>query len=669
MQDFLRKVLWRSILPSRPNTCRFSRKTNTEPPLQRVDPTLLQKCRNLQAAVRSCLRTCSSCYPSSNLSGEERSELQRLCNDASVTVLPADKGGKWVIVPTRKYEEEAFRQLSDTRRYLETSEDLDRRTKQRLTALLQHLRNTNFVSPREFRALLPADDYKPRRFFLLPKVHKSKWPDEEMPPGRPIVSDVGSVSRPCASFLEHFLAPIAQSAPTYLRDSHHLIALLQDTPLHYDSLLFTMDVADLYTSIPIEAGLEAVSSMFLRHPNPKRPDLTCLSMLRLLLKNNVFTFQDRSFLQQKGTPMGGAYSGSFATIYLAQWEEKTRAHPLQPRLFLRYIDDIIGVWDHGSERLEEFHTFLNSIDSNIKVDLHHSRDSIRFLDLDLYRNGNRIGHRIGFKPTDCHLVLPPDSYHPQHTFRGILFGQILRWLTKSSTYEDFRATTSTVTPVWRRQGYTRSAIRSATRLALARTGQTSDRWETGFFPCPAWCRVCELARPTRRIDDNETRNVYAITHRLTCHDRNVIYCVTCTSCGLRYVGQTSRPLRRRIGEHLNDIRRHRPTPVSAHFTTCGINRFSFTALERAPDEHQRLAKEAAWIERLHTTAPKGINLSDTSQPTRTFLVLPHSTCADRALALARTFWPSRLTSGKRRSANLRQQLFKRAAAPRLFFSL
>ena len=568
-----------------------------------------------------------------------------------------------MIVPTEKYEREANRQLSDTQRYRETTEDIDRRTKQRLTALLQHLRNTNFVSPREFRALLPADNYKPRRFFLLPKVHKSEWPDEEMPPGRPIVSDVGSVSRPCASFLEHFLAPIAQSAPSYLRDSHHLIALLQDVPLFSDSLFFTMDVANLYNNIPIDAGLGAVSSAFLCHPNPRRPDLTCLSMLRLLLTSNVFVFRDRSFLQLKGTPMGGAYSGSFATIYLAQWEEKTRAHLLQPRLFLRYIDDIIGLWDHGPEKLQEFHAFLNGIDSNIKVDLHFNADGIRFLDLYLYRSGNRIGHRIGFKPTDCHLVLPPDSYHPRHTFRGILFGQILRWLTKSSTYEDFRATTATVTPVWRRQGYTRSAIRSATQLALARTGQTSARWETGFFPCPAWCEVCRFGRLTRRINDNETRNVYAITHRLTCSDTNVVYCVTCAACDLRYVGQTSRPLRRRIGEHLNDTKRQRSTPVSAHFNTCGLVNFTFTALERVPEERQRLAKEAAWIERLHTLAPNGINVTDTSQPARTFLVLPHSTCADRTLSLCRAFWPGDLTCGKRRSANLRQR-FKRAA-PRL----
>jgi len=566
-----------------------------------------------------------------------------------------------VIVPTVKYEQEASRQLSDTKRYKEMTSDIDRVTGQRLTALLQHLRNTNFISPREFRALLPPEKFKPRRFFLLPKIHKSEWPDEEMPPGRPIVSDVGSVSRPCASFLEHFLAPIAQSASSYLRDSHHLIALLQDVTLTSDSVFFTMDVADLYNNIPIDAGLEAVSRAFLSFPNTKRPDLTCLSMLHLLLTSNVFVFGSRRFLQLQGTPMGGAYSGSFATIYLAQWEEKIRSHPLQPRLFLRYIDDIFGLWDHGPETLRDFHRFLNELDSNIKVDLQLSAEGVRFLDLFVYRGvDNRVQHRIGFKPTDCHLLLPPDSHHPQHTFRGILFGEALRWLTKSSTPEDFWATVSEVTPVWRRQGYTRSAIRGAIKEALARTGQTPACWETGFFPCRAWCEVCSRARPTRSIHDSTTKNAYAITHRLACSDRDCIYCISCSLCGQRYVGQSSRPLRRRIGEHLNDIKRNRETPVSAHFNTCGISFFTFTALEKVPAERQRLQKEAAWIARLHTTAPDGINIAESSvQDLRSFLILPHSVCADRSAALCRSFQPS-LVCAKRRSTNLRS-LFKRDA--------
>ena len=52
--------------------------------------------------------------------------------------------------------------------------------------------------------------------------------DNDFPLGRPIVSDVNSVSRACASFVEYFLVQIPQSSPSYLRDSQHLLAILQD---------------------------------------------------------------------------------------------------------------------------------------------------------------------------------------------------------------------------------------------------------------------------------------------------------------------------------------------------------------------------------------------------------------------------------------------------------
>ena len=68
-----------------------------------------------------------------------------------------------------------------------------------------------------------------------------------MPPGRPIVSDVKSVSRDCASFIDFFLSPIAQAAQSYLGDSHHLLALLHGTTLSNDTIyiFFTMDVVNL----------------------------------------------------------------------------------------------------------------------------------------------------------------------------------------------------------------------------------------------------------------------------------------------------------------------------------------------------------------------------------------------------------------------------------------
>ena len=536
----------------------------------------------------------------------------------------------------------------------EVFEDIDKTTKQRLVMLLRHLRANNFVSIKEFRALLPPTRYQPRRFYLLPKVHKDDWPDEEMPPGRPIVSDVGSVSRSCASLVEHFLSPIVQASPSYLRDSQHLLAILQDVSLSSESIFFTMDVNNLYNNVPIEEGIRAVSEAFLVHKNPQRPDATIISMLRLLLTSNVFVFNNRQYVQLRGAPMGGAYSGSFASIYMTAWEENAAAYQFKPRLWVRFIDDIFGIWDYGIESLMAFHSFLNGLDSNISVDLQHSSTSIRFLDLELYRAQDNVGYRIGFKPTDCHSVLPPSSHHPRHIFRGILYSQILRWATRSFTPRDFSLTKAKVTPVWRRQGYTRAAILTATKRVFQLTGQTAAAWSTGYFPCQPPCPVCHFASLTAKIKDHFSNNLYAINHRISCQDPNIIYCITCLKCSKRYVGQTSRPLKRRIGEHLSDIKAQRATPVSQHFQLCGLANFTFVGLERVIKERQRLTKEMAWVQRLHTAAPDGMN--NITSLDRSVIVLPHSLCADRVFSLCRRVSDEKITCAKRRSGCLRQLL-------------
>ena len=588
----------------------------------------------------------------------EQTELQRLQSDSSVTVRPADKGSQWVIMPTERYVAEAQRQLSDRLRYTPIDNDLDRTVKLRLQRLLAHLHQTRFLSQREMRGLSPRDHYRSRSFFLLPKVHKEIWPDPETPPGRPIVSDKKSVSRPCASLLEFFLTPIAERAPSFLRDSHHLIALLHDLRLNSNSILFTMDVAALYSNIPIEGGLEAVSEAFRLHPDPRRPDLTLLTMLRLLLTHNTFTFEGQQFLQCTGTAMGAAYSGAFANIYMARWETRTLAHHLQPRIWLRFIDDIFGLWDHGLDALHEFHNFLNGIDNNIQLDMHFDSNSVRFLDLEIYRTADdHLGYRIGFKATDSHMILPSSSHHPRPVFSGILYSQILRWASRSYSHEDFLQTKALVTPSWRRQGYSRSAIRSAMKKVFSITSQTPTSWTTGFFPC-ATCHVCRQGIRTSSFKDDLSRHAYHISHRMTCSDSNLIYCISCALCHHRYIGQTSRPLRNRIKEHLADIKASRPTAVSLHFSSCGAEHFRFFAIERVPNQEKRLLKEARWIERLHTASPRGININSSGPRRKPVLVLPHSRCANNIMSLCRSLTSplTDITCAKRRATNLREAL-------------
>ena len=292
-----------------------------------------------------------------------------------------------------------------------------------------------------------------------------------------------------------------------------------------------------------------------------------------------------------------------------------------------------------------------------------SRSSIRFLDLELYVCDRHLLYKIGFKPTDNHAILPPTSFHPKHVFRNILFTQVYRWMTRSATYADFRATKRLVQPRWKQQGYTRSQIREAVRRVFRLTLQTPTNWTTGFQPCPVPCGVCKFAKPTRRVVSPYNKASFFIMHRFTCHSVNIIYLIACTNCHMMYVGQTARPLRTRIFEHIRNILTKHSTSVSHHFNSqCTFEHFSFTALEHCPNLSKRLQKENKWIERLHTLQPAGLNEARNVPKRSLRLILPFSFCSQRIFSLCRnTIRDVSLSAGHTNSRNLRSILRHRSA--------
>lgn len=129
-----------------------------------------------------------------------------------------------------------------------------------------------------------------------------------------------------------------------------------------------MDVENLYTDIETNMGIDSIKQCFLHNPDPSRPEQDILELLHINLERNDFLFNDHWFLQIKGTAMGKRFSPSYANIYTANWEKRALAKcPLQPQIFLRYLDDIWGIWNHTTEDFTHFVDILNQHHPSIKL--------------------------------------------------------------------------------------------------------------------------------------------------------------------------------------------------------------------------------------------------------------------------------------------------------------
>ena len=102
--------------------------------------------------------------------------------------------------------------------------------------------------------------------------------------------------------------------------------------------------------------------------------------------------------------------------------------------------------------------------------------------------------------------------------------------------------------------------------------------------------------------------------RITCKLSNVIYCIKCTKCDKQYVGETARPIQRRMYEHILSVEKPQPyrdTPVSRHFLSKGHSKqhMEFHLSEWCNDKSSsyRKERESYWIWKKKTTHNFGIN--------------------------------------------------------------
>ncbi|XP_073439027.1 uncharacterized protein [Dendrobates tinctorius] len=315
-----------------------------------------------------------------NLSREERMALDDLSSDRSLVIKPANKGGSLVIMDRSDYLSEIHRQLSDREVYMPIAYNPLDSIINKIKPIIQHHIGVGTIDKTIGDFLLNSDPITPV-FYVLPKIHKRL----EKPPGRPIVSSTNSILSPPAMFLEKILTPLVKTTKSYLKDTNEFISLIKSLgSLPSSSFLVTWDVNSLYTSITHEKGLRAIEILMVKADMDSRIRNLCLDLLKLVLKENYFLFQDTFYIQKQGTAMGSHVAPPYAIAYMASFEEDhVDTHPLYKQhslIWLRFIDDIFCVWNGPLDTLIQFDHHINNIWPELKFSLQYDKDRMNFLD-------------------------------------------------------------------------------------------------------------------------------------------------------------------------------------------------------------------------------------------------------------------------------------------------
>lgn len=236
--------------------------------------------------------------------------LQELTNNDQISIRQADKGGAIVVWNTTDYIEEAMDQLNDTAVYRSLDRDPKFDILHKIKLIVEKASEAGLIDT-ELAQFLVVEQPKTLLLYLLPKIHKSL----HRPSGRPIVSRRDSLLNNISIFLDRMLRAFALSSKSFVQDTIDFINKIRALQVPEDVILASFDVTSLYTSINHTRGLEAVRRVLDNTEWSGDVKEFILDLLTVHLTCNYFTFNDKYYMQVRGTALGADVAPAYTNIF------------------------------------------------------------------------------------------------------------------------------------------------------------------------------------------------------------------------------------------------------------------------------------------------------------------------------------------------------------------
>ena len=333
---------------------------------------------------------------------DEWQALLELKEDTNLVIKECDKGGTCVIMDKQFYCEKMEELLKDETTYKEIGENIDATVHRKIKALTD--KHSSELTSKEIDYLTNFE-YRTSNMYGLPKIHKSQEIKDKVKkhPGncitvthpsdltmRPIIAGHSSVTSRLGDFLDTLLRPYLKVVKSYIRDD---IDFLTKIPRETDEkkVLATFDITSMYTNINNDLGYEAIRFWLEDHPELTPRNISkdfILDALKLVLEFNMFHFNNKIYLQIRGTAMGTKCAPVYPTLVMAYLElelykkiEQNFGRDIRNKFekdWGRYLDDCFINWDTNISPIQELHNILNNLHPRIKFTMEYDQKEMNF---------------------------------------------------------------------------------------------------------------------------------------------------------------------------------------------------------------------------------------------------------------------------------------------------
>ena len=569
------------------------------------------------ARIRVCEAITRAKRPMKNVTKEERKAMKDLREDKNIRILQADKGNATVVLDAMDYDSKVHDLIDDTKSYRILKKDPTRATERKLLTLLRDLRRRDGITEAFYNSVRPSEgSSKPARFYGRVKLHK------ESAPLRPVVATCETSTYALARRLSGLLRPLVGSSGRILRNTNDLVDTMKDISLDANEMLVSYDVKSLFTSIPVEESIGIIERKLrddeTLNDRTTMDVSTIIRLLRFCLTNTSFQYNGIHYQQLDGVAMGSPVSPVIADIFMEDLETKAFAAYAAPRLWKRFVDDVIAVLMKKSG--ETLLQHLNNQHPKIKFTMEAEKSGcLPFMDVCFTRQlDGSLTRDVYQKPTHTNRYVLFNSHHPENVKAGIVQGLADRAIKVCSDTEtrdgEFRRISAAMECNGYPKRFTEKAIskrlKRGTTSRAERLAKEADQAKLEKASIPY---VEGLSQEIRRIvraagvrcsfyTPDTMRNLYqakdVLPQELSTH---VVYSVNCKTCDAEYVGETQRALRVREKEHRDAIRLGHcsKSAVAEHVHDCEtpheVDWNSLQVVDRARRRTERKVREAFHI--------------------------------------------------------------------------
>ncbi|XP_067144639.1 uncharacterized protein [Centruroides vittatus] len=167
-----------------------------------------------------------------------------------------------------------------------------------------------------------------------------------------------------------------------------------------------------------------------------------LELAHLATFSSFFEFEDTTYKQHRGVPMGSPVSGLLCELVVRSLES-SKLHKYKGKILLyaRYVDDVCIIWNEKPD-VEKFSRDINNNIFGLELELEIEQQShrkIHFLDIDIeLEEEGKIATKVYRKPSYIPEMIPWTSHDPTNYKLAAFRALLRRAYTHCSRMQDTR---------------------------------------------------------------------------------------------------------------------------------------------------------------------------------------------------------------------------------------